>query len=769
MHQPAINSGKTPAELKKLPHWVAHRPDKTPVNPKTGGNAQADNPATWGTFAQAVKHCEAHKGNGIVGIGYEFSYYDPFCGIDLDHCRNPETGEIEAWAWEIISRFNSYSEVSPSETGVHIIIKAKLPKGAEDHQKNLDGGGKIEVYDVGRYFTVTGNHLEGTPPTIQDRNKELKAFHAQVIAKPKTPPKPASPSATLSMADSEIIDKAKAAQNGNKFDRLMSGDTREHGGDDSRADLALCALLAFWTQDPGQIDRIFRTSALSRDKWDRPTSGSTYGAKTIAKALSETRETYQGTRYKDNGKMKAAAKPFLKVVSKAPFSAKSLRFHLTDIGNGQRLVSRHGHDLRYCYPWGKWLIYDGQRWAKDSTGEVDRRAKDTVRSMYAEAAQIEEKALREALADHARKSESDAKRQAMISSAKSEQDVPIMPDDLDRDPWQLNLLNGTVDLRAIKLRPHRPKDLISKLAPVSFNPGAECPAWWKFLERVFDQDFDLIHFIQKTVGYALTGITREQCLFFLYGLGANGKSTFLEVIQTMLGDYANQTTSETFMVKRQGGQISNDVADLRGARFVSAAEIESGRRMAEVLVKQMTGGDKLKARFLYSEYFEFKPEFKIFLAANHKPVIRGTDNAIWRRIHLIPFTVQIPRGEQDRELSEKLKTELPGILNWAIEGCVNWQEKGLTPPQAVQEATQKYREEMDILNDWIFESCVLAPGATAMATDLYKSYSSWAEEAGEKRPLSQTAFGIKLTERGFHSNRGAGGKTIREGIGLKIE
>jgi putative DNA primase/helicase len=266
------------------------------------------------------------------------------------------------------------------------------------------------------------------------------------------------------------------------------------------------------------------------------------------------------------------------------------------------------------------------------------------------------------------------------------------------------------------------------------------------------------------VGYALTGITWEQVLFFLYGLGANGKSTFLEVIQTMLGDYATQTTSETFMLKRHGSPISNDVADLRGARFVSAVEIESGRRMAEVLIKQMTGGDRLKARFLYSEHFEFKPEFKIFLAANHKPVIQGTDTAIWRRIRLIPFTVQIPEIEQDRELPDKLKAELPGILNWAIEGCINWQNHGLTPPQAVQDATQNYRQEMDTLADFLAECCIMAPETSALAADLYKKYCGWAEENGEKKPFSQKVFGTALAERGFERTRAHGGKKLWKGI-----
>lgn len=400
---------------------------------------------------------------------------------------------------------------------------------------------------------------------------------------------------------------------------------------------------------------------------------------------------------------------------------------------------------------------------------MDRRAKDTVRRIYAEAAACEKKAFREALADHAKRSESESKRQAMINSARSEPGVAILPADLDRDPWLLNVVNGSIDLRTGEIREHRRGDLITKIAPVKYDREAQCPAWWGFLEKIMNGNGPTMEFLQKAVGYALTGDTREQCLFFLYGLGANGKSTVLEVIQALLGDYATQTTSDTFLIKRHSSPISNDVADLRGARFVTAVEIESGRRMAEVLIKQMTGGDKLKARFLYSEHFEFKPEFKIFLAANHKPVIRGTDHAIWRRIRLIPFTVQIPEREQVKELPGKLKAELPGILNWAIEGCLSWQFEGLTPPQTVQDATQNYRQEMDTLAEFLAERCIIAPGASVPAADLYKAYTAWAEENGEKKLLSQRDFGLNLTERGFEGKRGTGGRTVRHGIGLRAE
>jgi putative DNA primase/helicase len=310
--------------------------------------------------------------------------------------------------------------------------------------------------------------------------------------------------------------------------------------------------------------------------------------------------------------------------------------------------------------------------------------------------------------------------------------------------------------------------MITKLVPVEYDQGATCPfTWLSFLQTVLAGNAALIKFLQKAIGYALTGSTREQSLFFLYGLGANGKSTLLDIILRLLADYGKRTSGETFLVKK-GGQIPNDIAALRGARFVAAVEVESGRRLAEVLIKEMTGGDTISARFLHAEFFEFKPEFKIFLAANHKPVIRGTDHAIWRRVHLIPFDVQIPEEQQDKELPAKLQAELPGILNWAIEGCLLWQREGLMPPQEVTEATEGYREEMDPISDFIAECCIVAPGASVKAKELYGAYTEWAEDNKEKKPLSLTAFGLTLTDRGFQKGRGSAGVWFRYGIGLKV-
>ena len=386
-----------------------------------------------------------------------------------------------------------------------------------------------------------------------------------------------------------------------------------------------------------------------------------------------------------------------------------------------------------------------------------------MRSIYQEAGAEDDDDLRKALSKHARSSEARNRIDNMLELGKSEPGIPITVDELDDDPWAFNCTNGALDLQTGQLREHRREDLITKLAPVAYDPTAECPQFLAFLEQIMDGNQDLIRFLQRAIGYSLTGLTREQVLFLLYGLGANGKSTLLEALAMLLGDYAQQADFATFLVRRNEGP-RNDIARLRGARFVSATEAESGARMSEVLVKQLTGGDTVTARFLHQEFFDFKPEFKLWLAANHKPVIRGTDNAMWRRIKLIPFAVTIPESEQDKNLPAKLQAELSGILAWAVRGCLEWQEHGLGEPEAVKAATGEYREEMDVLGDFLAECCILELGATAKATELYRNYKSWCEQNGI-RELSQRVFGSGLTERGVERQRKTDG-WYRLGIGL---
>jgi putative DNA primase/helicase len=352
-----------------------------------------------------------------------------------------------------------------------------------------------------------------------------------------------------------------------------------------------------------------------------------------------------------------------------------------------------------------------------------------------------------------------------LDLARSEPGVPIVPADLDNDPWLLNVKNGCLDLRTCQLRPHRREDLQTTLAPVAYNPEARCPLWLSFLGVIFEQQTGLIDYVQKLLGYALTGDVRELLLAVCWGRGANGKSTLINAILSMLGEeYAIKANRDLFMAHKQDNHPAQ-LARLFRKRLVVAVETQEGSRMDEELVKELTGGDPITGRFMRENPWQFLPTHKAFLITNHKPVISGTDNGIWRRIRLIPFNVQIPEDRQDKTLPEKLRAEATGILAWCVRGCQRWQAEGLEPPAEVKAATASYRSEQDVLGEFVRECCIEHRDAKARAANLYAAYRAWSERTGEKM-ASQTRFGLALKERGFESYTNNGvwyrGLAIRE-------
>lgn len=424
----------------------------------------------------------------------------------------------------------------------------------------------------------------------------------------------------------------------------------------------------------------------------------------------------------------------------------------SDVGNARRFVRLFGDSVRWIPEVG-WFWHDGTRWRRDEDGEMVRRAKLVTQAIIDGSRDFPNDARSEAV-KFALKSEQAPRLAAMLELAKSEPGLSLPYRMFDADPFLVGVERGAVDLRTGAFLVPRPGAYLLRRLGTEYNPHAKCPTWCSFLDRITGGDVALVEFLQRCIGYTLTGKTSEQCLFICHGPGANGKSVLLRVIRLLLGDYGADAAIDTFL-DRGIRDSSNDLARLAQLRYVCASELDEGKALAEALVKTITGGEAISARFLFREYFEFVPTFKLWMACNHKPRIRGDDNAIWRRIRLIPLRVTIPPDEQDRDLLDKLRAELPGILAWAIVGAQAWQRDGLEAPAAVSAATQEYRAESDALGEWISERCVLSPGASIQAMPLYKDYKTFVEDRGS-RSLNMKRWAQRMATRDdIHREKGA--------------
>ncbi|MEA4888688.1 MAG: phage/plasmid primase, P4 family [Clostridiaceae bacterium] len=761
---------KVPNELKQIPQWVNFmfvpndakgKFDKVPINPQTMHGASSINQKSWASFEVAVQSlgktakCYITRNklkteySGMAdGIGIMFG--NNVFGIDIDHCFID--GVMTDDANDIIVTMDSYTELSPSGTGVHILAFGSKPDGK---CKNDEKG--IEMYDTGRFFTVTGNAIIENPP--RECTDEARKIYDKYLVKPKPEPKSKVKSSQkpVILSQNEILDAMFRSKAGQKIRSLFDGDWGDYQSQ-SQADQALANYLAFFTgKDPIIMDSLFRQSRLMRDKWDEMRGELTYGKITIQEALNGCNDIYKPQNLASRERQEAA----IRTATALPVTYKpdgSKEYSTDDTGNAQRLKDMYGNLYRYSFREKMVRIWTGKRWREDDYGEIKRFADDVIDKMTSEP-MPEGTDFWGAMdyAKHIKRTKSSAGKEAMIKESLHLNGIAIVPDDLDRDPLLLNVLNGTLNLTTELLQPHRQSDMITKIASVLYDPKAQCPTWQRFLGTIFDHDQELISFVQCAVGYSLTGVTREQCFFILYGNGQNGKSTFIETITSMMGNYSLSASPDTFMTKDHTGGANPEVVRLKGARFISTVEPQDGAKFNESLIKQMTGNDTITARPLYAKEIQFRPVFKLWMATNHKPIIRGTDDGIWRRIKLIPFAVRIPDDKKDPDLGDKLIQESSGILNWAIKGYFDYVKFGLVTPQAVLEATLEYRSEMDIIAAFV-EDCIQQSSDGAIRSDaMYRCFRGWSSENGFKGIMNQIKFGRELNKR-IQSDRSRTGK-----------
>jgi putative DNA primase/helicase len=429
----------------------------------------------------------------------------------------------------------------------------------------------------------------------------------------------------------------------------------------------------------------------------------------------------------------------------------------TDLGNAELFAALHRNQLRFDHARMRWLLWGVHWWAEDTDGELMRKAKKAVRYRLTESEIAGDEEQRENQAKWAIKSESLPRLHAMVNLARSERPIADDGTGWDQEPWILGVENGVVDLRTGKLRAGDVADKTTLHTNVAFDPGASCPRWDRFLLEIFGGNLELVAYVNRAIGYSLTGDTSEQCFFCCHGEGANGKSTFLNAVRFVMGSYSCNLPFSAFELQARS-TIPNDVATIPGRRFITAIETDEAARLNESRIKALTGGDAVTARLLNREFFTFKPVGKFWLAFNHQPTVADDSHGFWRRVRLIPFIHQFKPGAEP-ELQNVLRSEARGILAWAVRGCLEWQALGLNPPADVKAATEAYRLESDPFQDFIADRCVIHPDAEISVAALWDEYMAWVTQNRERNPLSRAAFGRRLKALGVRKARSGHDRT----------
>jgi P4 family phage/plasmid primase-like protien len=737
---------------------------KPPVQP-------TNKPTTWMSIEDALASADGTRHIALFLAPLPGSG-EKIVTIDLDLCRSLDDGTIASWAKAIIDKVQTYTEISVSGTGVKLVglappgsecikrehkVEASIPAGSDIGAHTAPG---YEVFVGQGYSATTFDHLPGTPRKLRTLEMSLviellNGLPPEMLSAPRATRTAAKgkPVATVGTASEYEVNAGAGIPLPHEPGEGLPADYADVLSHISSVDRAI------WLRIGAALHYSTDGSDVGRYAWDAWSKGCPEKFH-----LADQKNTWRSFRTdRENpvtwGSVVHMARENGYVSPNA--STSSELSDLTDLGNSERFLARHGKDILFCYHSRKWHAWDGRRWKQDNEGRVERLAKSVARDLKREAKSLWQKSMGD---DKKEKAAKEAHKWAMKSQAKerlaaipavARSEVAVDVTDFDVEPWLVNFRNGTLDLRTGEMRAHAREDRITRLIDVAYDSNAAAPEFEKFLHTIMGEDTELIGFLRRAIGYSLSGDTSEQVLFMMHGDGSNGKSTLLEIVRAALSDYGRATDLDTFCegTLTNPGAPSEGIARLAGARFVSAAESGEDQRLNERLIKMATGEDKLSARYLHQNSFEFTPAFKLWFALNHLPDIRGQDHAIWRRVRAIPFKVTIPENKKDKKLKSRIIcNELPGVLAWIVRGFFEWQRDGLSPPAKVLAYTQAYREKVDVIAPFIDAKLVEDANGRIAGDDCLYLYQEYCADNGEIA-LHPNTFKKRMAARGFPGNQ----------------
>lgn len=754
------------------------RPTKVPYNPRTGAMARTNDPSTFADFNTAMK---SYAIGGWDGIGYRVS--EGIGAIDIDHCIR-EDGSLNDVAASILGIFpDAYFERSPSGTGLRGFFRLS-PDFAYDKTVYYINNRKhgLEVYLPGvtnRFVTVTGDMFR--PGTVERDDDALKTALDTFMKRGTRAASAFKGNPVSYFTDEQVIKHASESKSGDKFKALYDGRWEEGYDSQSDADMAFVSMLCFWCGCvEEQIDRIFRSSGLMRDKWDRRTGDATYGEITIRNAVSSCSEIYRPVsglpdeddvlldftdldastiqeerdRREREGYTFTPDYRFLSTTVDELSPHTNPRYESFQIGNGRMFVDFFRSIILMNDTRGRWYIYDGRVWRPDQHDiKIAEMAKDFRDTLLAFVPRITSEDTRKRFLERVQKLDQRKYRDLMVKDAASDPAVTVDMSAFDRDKFLFNCHNGTINLLTGEFKAHDPADMLTKMTEVDYVPDAVCDRWLSFMDEVMEGDKGRIRYLQKAIGYAMSGDTRLECMFILYGATSrNGKGTTMETILRILGEYGR--TAKPDMLSKKGfadsSGPSEDVARLNGARMVNVSEPEKSMQIDASLTKQMTGNNILTARFLRENSFEFKPQFKLFIDTNHLPQISDMTLFESDRIKIIPFNRHFTAEERDIDLKSFFarSENLSGILNWCLEGFRLYMTEGLGMPDSVENATKEYRQQSDRIMMFTSQCVKKEIGQELRAQAVYSRYKDWCAENGFKYENAAN-FRKKMEQAGF--------------------